>query len=114
MKGRPLSIIVVSILFMITGIAGFIYHIKDFAEPGAKPLEITGVLMLELLAILCALLLIFRIAWARWLAIAWLALHVIISSLNSMSETIQHLVILVIVSVLLFLPVSSAYFRNKT
>jgi hypothetical protein len=47
------------------------------------------------------------------LQIAWLVYHVSISALNSTAEMMAHIVFLIIVSVLLFLPTSSAYFRDK-
>jgi hypothetical protein len=113
MEKRPLPIIIVSILFILTGCLGFAYHLKDLFEPGDNPYESIWVLFLRILAVACGLLLLFRISWARWLAIAWLLYHVFIGALNSTSQMIAHIVFLMIVSVLLFLPVSSAYFQNK-
>jgi hypothetical protein len=104
---------IVSILFILTGCVGFAYHIKDFFEPRDKLYELIWVLFLRILAVVCGLLLLFGINWARWLAIAWLAFHVVISAFNSTSEMIAHILLLIIVSVLLFLPVSSKYFQNK-
>jgi hypothetical protein len=113
MKNRPVAVIIVSILFILTGCLGIATHIKDFSQPNSDLSELTWVLIVRLLAIMCGLLLLFRINWARWLAIAWLVYHVSISALNSTSEMMAHIVFLIVVSVLLFLPTSSAYFRNK-
>ena len=113
MKNRPLAVILVSLLFIITGCVGFVYHVKDFSELDAKPSELIWILFLRILAVVCGLLLLFRINWARWLAIAWLAYHILISALNSTTEMIAHIVLLIIVSVLVFLPASSKYFQNK-
>src|SRR5258705_11828577 len=107
MKNRPLAVIIVSVLFIITGCVGFVYHIKDLFESNARPNELIWILFLRILAVVCGLLLLFRISWARWLAIAWLAYHILISAFNSTSEMIAHVVFLIIVSVLLFLPASS-------
>ena len=113
MKGRPIPVIIVSILFIVTGLTGFIYHITELAEPNNNLIETISALALGILAVVCGVLLLKRVGWARWLGIAWMALHVIISAFNSMPETIAHIVFLILVSVLLFLPVSSAYFQNK-
>jgi hypothetical protein len=113
MKGRPLPVVMVSLLFILTGCIGFAYHINDFSKPNASSFELIWVLFLRILAVVCGLLLFFRMNWARWLAIAWLAYHVIISAFNSSSEMLAHIVFLVIVTFLLFLPVSSKYFKNK-
>ena len=113
MKSPPLSIIVVSVLFIVTGCVGVAYHVQDYFEPRDKLVDLIWVLFLRILAIVCGVLLLLRISWARWLAISWLVYHIIISAFNSTPEMIAHIVLLVIVSVLLFLRVSSAYFRNK-
>lgn len=113
MKSRPLPVLAVAILFIIVGLAGFISHIKDFFEPGEKIVEILLVQLLRLLAIVSGILILLARNSGRWLAIAWLLVHVIISALNSIGEMFVHIGLLVVVSVLLFLPISSAYFRKK-
>jgi hypothetical protein len=113
MKNRPIPVLIVSILFILAGCVGFTYHFKEFFEPDVDLNELIWVQILRILALVCGILLYLRISWARWLAIAWLAYHVYIGALNSTSQMISHIVLLVIVTVLLFLPVSSAFFRRK-
>jgi hypothetical protein len=113
MKNRPFPVIIVSILFILAGLTGFFYHLKDFSQAGANKSELIWVLFLRILAVVCGLLLLFRVNLARWIAIAWLLYHVVISAFNSTSEMITHIVLLIIVSLLLFLPVSSAYFHKS-
>jgi hypothetical protein len=114
MKNRPVPVIIVSILFILTGCIGFIYHVKEFFEPYDSLYELIWVLVLRILAVVCGLLLLRRINQARWLAVAWLVYHVYISSLHSTTEMIAHIIFLTIVTVLLYLPVSNAYFKTKT
>jgi len=114
MKNRPLPVIIVSILFILVGCVGFAYHVKELFDVNNNLNETIWILLLRILAVVCGLLLLFRINWARWLTIAWLVYHIIISAFNSTSEMIVHIVILILVSFLLFLPVSSAYFRSKS
>jgi len=113
MKNRPLPVIIVAILFIAAGCVGFVYHFKEFFEPNAKVYDLIWIELLRILALVCGLLLLRGINWARWLAIAWLLFHVVISALNSTSEMIAHIVLLIIVIVLLYLPVSSSFFQNK-
>ena len=113
MKGRPLPVVIVSVLFIIAGCVGLAYHLKEIFELKNNLNETIWILFLRILAVVCGLLLLFRINWGRWLTIAWLVYHVIISAFNSASEMIAHIVLLLFVAVLLFLPVSSAYFKNK-
>jgi hypothetical protein len=114
MKGRPVPVIIVSILFIITGVVGFVYHLKDFFEPNAELPELFWIQLLRILALVCGLLLLAGVNWARWLGIAWLAYHVIISAFNSVSQMIAHIVFLLLVVVLLYLPKSSAFFKRKS
>ena len=111
MKKRPISIIIVSTLFILAGVVGFAYQVKELSD---KLYETIWVLFVEILAVTCGILLLFKICWARWLAIAWLLYHIIISAFNSTSEMIAHIVFLIIVSILLFLPISSKYFQSKS
>jgi hypothetical protein len=59
----------------------------------------------RIIAIVCGVLLFMSVNWARWLAIAWLLYHAIIGAFHSTSEMISHIIILLVVVVLLYLPV---------
>ena len=112
MKNRPLPIVITALIFIITGFVGIVYHANEYFEPTSIKVELVWILFIRVLAIVCGLLLLRGVNWARWLAIAWLVYHVAIGALNSTSQMVAHIVILVIVSFLLFMPKSSAYFRN--
>ena len=114
MKTRPLPVIIVAMLFIIAGTVGFVYHFKELVEPNARLSEIGWIQLVRIIAILCGILLLLSVNWARWLAIAWLLYHVFISAFHSTSQMIFHIVLLILVVVLLFLPKSSAFFRKKT
>jgi hypothetical protein len=113
MKKRPIPVIIVSVLFILVGCVGFAYHLNELSNSNISIYETILILLLRILAVVCGLLLLFRINSARWFAIAWLVYHVVISAFNSTSQMIVHIVFLVLVSVLLFLPISSRYFQNK-
>lgn len=113
MKGTPLAVIVVAVLLILAGTVGFIYHLQDFSNPQQEMYITILVEILRIIAIISGILLLRGNNLGRWLAVAWIALHVIISGLNSVEEMLMHFVILIIISVLLFLPSSSAYFKQK-
>ena len=113
MKNCPLPVLIVSLLFIVAGCVGFVYHLKEFFDPNANLYELFWVQFVRMLAIVCGFLLLKSINWARWLAIAWLLYHVFISALHSLSDTIVHIVFLLLVVVLLYLPKSSAFFQRK-
>jgi hypothetical protein len=113
MKSRPLPVIIVSLMFIITGCAGFVYHLKELFEPNTKLYEFLWVEFIRILALVCGILLLIPTNWARWLAIAWLFYHILISAFHSTSEMISHIILLVLVFVLLYLPQSAAFFQKK-
>ena len=94
-------------------ITSFNLMIKEFFDPNTKLYELFWVQFVRILAIVCGVLLLRSINWARWLAIAWLLYHVLISAFHSPSDVIVHIVFLLLVVVLLYLPKSSAFFQMK-
>jgi len=51
--------------------------------------------------------------WARWLVLAWLAFHVVVSALNSLSDAMAHVVLLLVVGYFLLGPPASKYFSVR-
>lgn len=113
MKKRPLPVIIVALLFIVAGAIGFVYHFAEFFDPGARVYDLLWIQFVRVTAIVCGILLFKGINWARWLAIAWLLYHVVIGAYHSTSQMITHIVMLLIVALLLYLPKSSAFFRGE-
>jgi hypothetical protein len=100
---RPRSIALVSAVFIVTGVAGLLADIWPLvsAVRGAQlaALRAVGVTNLapasglHLLAIAGGVALRGGRNWARWLLVAWMLIHVGISSLHSMGEIVAHCVI---------------------
>ncbi len=53
------------------------------------------------------------INWARWLAMAWIAFHVVLSFFHSWPEFAVHGVIFVAFAIILFLPEANRFFASK-
>jgi hypothetical protein len=113
MKRYPIAVLIVALLFIVTGGIGLVYHAKEYIEQGSMNYEFAWVLLIRVLAIVCGILLLKRVNWARWLSIAWLAYHIVLSVFHSVSEIIMHSILLVIIAVLLFIPKSSDYFKHS-
>jgi len=113
MKKTPIVIVIVSVLFIITGISGLWSHVKDFSNTNLNSYELIMATALRLLAIVCGVLLFFGRQWGRWLAIFWVFCHIVISVFNSATEVVAHLFILLLVSVLLFQPKVNAFLKKK-
>ena len=97
---RSWPVIVVSCFFIVAGIAGIVYHLPEWRHaPG--PVEVWAVVV-RLLAIVCGVFLFLGKNWARWLAVVWLAYHVVLSAFHSVGQTVFHLVLLVVIAWVLF------------
>jgi hypothetical protein len=50
--------------------------------------------------------------WARWLLVAWIVFHIVISALHSLFQLLIHVVIFSVILFFLFRPRASAYFAR--
>jgi hypothetical protein len=111
MKHRPLSVTLISWLFIASGAIGIIYHaseLKDVAIP-----EVSLVLFVRMLAILGGIFTLRGANWARWLLLVWIIYHVILSYAHSTAELIMHFILSIVVVVSLFHPKANSYFKKK-
>jgi len=110
MNKRPLSITVISWLFVAAGTIGLAYHATEFM--GQRPFEydLVWVLFVRILAILCGVFILRGRNWARWLLLVWIAYHVILSAFHSVSELVMHGLLLVVIAYFLFRSQASAHF----
>jgi hypothetical protein len=100
MKSRPLSITLISWLFIATGSIGMVHHIWEWVSPNSpgrlgefeapRLAESGPSLRLGLVAILGGGFLLRGAGWARWLLVAWMALHMVISALHSLQQVLVH------------------------
>ncbi len=49
--------------------------------------------------------------WARWLALAWIAFHVVLSAFHALAELAVHSLFCAIMAYFLFRPAANGYFR---
>ena len=111
MKKRPLPVILLSCLFIVAGAIGIAYHSSELKELGAAP-DLIWVLVVRLLAIVGGVFALRGANWARWLLLAWIGYHVVLSWFHPLSELIMHVVLLIVVVYIFFRPKASAYFRK--
>jgi len=87
------------------GIIGSAYHFHDLRQPDGVLTE-----CIEVLAILAGAFMLRGSNWARWLALAWMTFHVVLSAFGALRELAIHSLILAGIAWLLFLPQSRRYF----
>ena len=110
MNQRPLSVTIVGCIFLAIGILASASHAAELKGTGHVQYDVLWALLINLVAIVCGVCLLRRSNWARWVAVAWLAFHVILS-LHSRQALLIHSALLVGFAYLLFRPAARAYFR---
>jgi hypothetical protein len=80
------------------------------ALAGEGPLGLTLIWGIRLLAAVGGVFVLRGCNGARWLLVAWMALHIGISLLHSPLEAAMHVVIFAALTFLLFRPTASRYF----
>jgi uncharacterized membrane protein HdeD (DUF308 family) len=106
-KGIPVSVIAIACLYLVVGVGGLVVHFDDPRAPDWIWVEVT-----ELLAVVCGVFLLRGRNWARWLAGAWMAFHVVIS-VGDWGRLAIHGLFLALIAWCLFRPDASRYFKNK-
>ena len=109
MKKPPLPVLIVVSIYLLIGVAGFVYHFHELTagHPDAVGIELT-----ELLAVVSGVGLLLRRNWARWLALAWVVFHVIISIFHPLPELLIHMALCAVIAWLLFRPATAAWFKE--
>jgi hypothetical protein len=111
-RKRPLSVTLIGLLFVFAGAGGVAFHAGEFRTAGPIQYDLLGVTLVRVLAIVGGIYLLRGSSWARWLLIAWLAFHVVVSAFHSAGETIMHGVLLAAIALLLFRRSATAYLRG--
>jgi len=109
MNKRPLSVTILGCVYIATGVAGAIAHAAEFTSSSL----LTAVLVevVSLLALVSGAYLLRGQNWARWLALAWIAFHVVLSAFHNGPELAIHSVLCAIIAYVLLRPSAARYFR---
>jgi hypothetical protein len=113
MNKRPLPVTILSWLYIATGGAGFAIHAKELSTQSVFHLDALWLVVLPLLAIAAGVNMLRAHNWARWLALAWIAFHVVISTFDSLQKLIVHVILLALFAYFLFRPEATTYFRPR-
>jgi hypothetical protein len=111
MNKRPLSVTIIGCVYILVGAIGFGYHFPELMARNSFRSDIIWVELLRLAAIVFGAYMLRGKNWARWLALAWIALHVIVSAFHDISQFAIHVLFCAVLAYFLFRPVASRYFR---
>jgi hypothetical protein len=116
---RPPSITALGCVFVAAGVAGLIATTVSLMGGGASSAgehtyagELALVVTVRALAVVGGALILRGVSWARWLLVAWMAWHVVLSIGHTPGELAVHALLLVLVLVVLFGRQASDYFSE--
>jgi hypothetical protein len=79
---RPLSVTILGCVYIGVGSVGFVYHLREILARHAFRYDDLLVELIEFVAIVCGAFMLRGHNWARWVALAWIAFHVVLSALR--------------------------------
>ncbi|MEO7143460.1 MAG: hypothetical protein ABI165_08145 [Bryobacteraceae bacterium] len=94
------------------GAIGFAYHFTGLLASDALHNDGLWIELTEFLAIVCGASMLRGHNWARWLALAWIAFHVILSAFHAFPEFAIHCLFFAAIAWILFRPQAARYFRG--
>ena len=105
---RPFQVTLLGWLFIVVGNVSTAYHLWK----GSLDRWMVLIVLVGIIAIVAGVFLLRGARWARWLILAWLAFHMVVSALNSLSDAMAHVVLLLLVGYFLLGPPTSKYFQR--
>ena len=110
MANRPLSVTLVAWLYIVAGTVGIVYHAREINLRHLFDNDLLLACFVRLLAIVGGVFALRGHNWARWLMLAWIVYHVVLSAFHAPIELAMHTVIAVVVGYALFRRPANVYF----
>jgi len=110
MKKRPTPVTLLSLILIVTGLGGILYHIREFTP--AHMLGYGLILLVRALAVVAGVFMLRGNNWARWLAMLWVAFHVVVSAFHSKGELVTHILVFAVFAYVLLGREAADYFRR--
>jgi hypothetical protein len=114
MNKRPVLVTITGWLYIVVGAVGFAYHFTELKAQHLLQSDVIWVELVRLTAILAGVYILRGHNWARWVALAWIVLHVVISAFHRLSELAIHSLLCVVLAYFLFNRAATRYFRAGT
>jgi hypothetical protein len=108
---RPLAVTLVGWLYLGVGAIGFLYHLSEFGARNASRYEDVWIELVRFLAIISGAFMLRGHNWARWLALAWILFHLVLSAFHSFREFAIHCLFCAVIGWILLRSDASRYFR---
>ena len=108
----PLSVAIMSIVYILAGASGILYHAPELLNIFSQPGQV-WVLVVRLLAIIGGVFALRGANWSRWLIVAWILYHVYLSFFHETAELVMHAVIAAITVIAFFNGKANSFFSAK-
>src|SRR6185295_19466629 len=109
MPRRPLSITIISWLFILFGSIALLSGVLPLADLKSH----WYVHLSRFLQIVAGVFMLYGRNWARWLLVAWIAFHIVVSALHSVLFLLMHVAIFSVILFFVFRRRASAYFNAE-
>ena len=114
MRARPISITIVGWLFVAVGAVGLVGQARRLLDGAGFDHDMAYASASELASILGGAFLLDGRNWARWLVVAWMAFHIVLSALHDLEKLLVHAAIFAPILYVLFRPRASAFFKRSS
>ncbi len=112
MNKCPLPVTILAWVYIAMGTIGFVYHLPELHANNALQFDGVWIELVRLLAVVAGVFMLRRQNWARWLALAWIAFHVVVGALHSVQQFAIHCLFCAVIAYFLFRPEATRYFRG--
>jgi len=112
MNKRPLPVTILACVYIAMGAVGFVYHLPELHANNALQFDGVWIELVRLLAVVAGVFMLRGQDWARWLALAWIAFHVVVGALHSVQQFAIHALFCAVIAWFLFRPEATRFFRG--
>ena len=92
MRKPPVSVTVLSWIYVAVGVGGIGAHVREINLHRLFEQDLVGAVLVSMAAVISGAFMLRGSNWARCLAVAWIGFHVILSAFHSVQQTIVHAV----------------------
>jgi uncharacterized membrane protein len=114
MRKRPLSVTAIGYLYIVIGVIALVSQLAMLRPHGTFQYDILWASLVELIALVSGVYILRASNWARWLALAWIIFHVVLSAFHAPLELTIHSLLCLVIAYCLFRPPANDYFRRPS
>lgn len=108
MKRRPLSITIISLIFIVFGSIALVSGVLPFADLKSH----WYVHLSRILQIVAGVFMLYGRNWARWLLVAWIVFHIVVGAMHGLVTLLMHVVIFSVILFFVFRRDANVYFAG--